>query len=137
FIYSLNSILYSMLVQFNSEEPHDALVTFKCQFQLGYDITLCFKLKQLIKTSGLLLNRICELFQTPVFLINYRGSVVFQQSLEFVDCLLCLVSRQNGSHNENSLIMITHCILVYLILLPKIGATKIQIFSQLFIGLGN
>ena len=65
-----------MFIKLNGQKADYAFVAFECQFKVADDITFGFELDEVVKPCGFFLDRICQLFQSPVVFQDDFGSFV-------------------------------------------------------------
>ena len=105
---TLCGIFSSKFVEFYSKKADNALVATETDFQFFNNGGVSLELQQLIETGALLVDGISQLLEAPVLFIDNLSAVGSEDTLEFFDRLLHLNIRQNGSEDENGLILIHH-----------------------------
>ena len=95
-----------MLVQFNGQKTHNALISSKFQLVRANGLTWCLEFEQVVKSTFLVLNGIGQFFKSPIFFGDHFGTILNQEIFKFLDCFLYLGLRQNGIQNENSFVMV-------------------------------
>jgi len=105
---TLQSVFGCILLELDSEIADNSLVTAVSKFELGHGGRLCLELKQRVEAGGLFLNGVSHRLEAPLLFIDNLGAGGGEKALELFDRFLHLLVRQNGSHNENGLVLIHH-----------------------------
>ena len=111
FVAAAFCILGSILLILHGDEAKHALVAAVSNFQFLNHSGLGIELEECVETSGLLLNGIRHLLEAPILFIDDLCALGGENTFELFDRLLHLRFRQNGSKDEDGLVLIRHFLL--------------------------